>query len=84
MNPVITVILTIISLLGLIGIVYIVIFNNLQSYRIRINEAEGIIDELLRKKYDSLSLIKDVILDETELPDKTFDEFSADHLVVFL
>ncbi len=60
---------------GLIGIVYVIFYNNLQAYKIKINEAESIIDELLRKKYDTISLIKDVILDETKLPQKTFNDF---------
>lgn len=75
MNPVITALLIIIAFFGIIGIIYIFIFNNLQTYKIKINESESIIDDLLRKKYDTLVLLKDVILDETELPDKTFDEF---------
>lgn len=75
MNPILTAILIVIAFFGILGIIYIFIFNNLQSYKIRINESESIIDELLRKKYDTLGLIKDVILDETELPDKTFDEY---------
>ena len=75
MNSVLTILLTIIALIGIIGIVYIIIYNNIQSNKIKINEAEGIIDELLRKKYDTLNLIKDVILDETKLPSKTFDEY---------
>ncbi len=75
MGPVVTAILIVIAIFGIIGIVYMLIFNNLQVYRIKINESESIIDELLRKKYDSLVLIKDVIIDETDLPDKTFEEF---------
>jgi len=75
MNSVFTVLLTIIILVGIIGIIYIIIYNNLQSNKIKINESESIIDELLRKKYDTLNLIKDVIIDETKLPEKTFDKF---------
>lgn len=75
MNPVFTVLLTIVALVGLVGIAYIIIYNNLQANRIKINEAEGIIDELLRKKYDLLNMIKMLVLDETGLPEKTFDEY---------
>ena len=75
MNPIFTVLLTIVALIGIIGICYIVIYNNLQANKIKINESESIIDELLRKKYDLLNLIASLILDETELPEKTFDEF---------
>ncbi len=74
MNPVFIILLTIVSLTGIFGIIYIIIYNNLQSSKIKINEAEGIIDELLRKKYDLLNLMKDIIIEKTNLPDKTFDE----------
>lgn len=75
MNPVFIILLTIITLISIFGLIYVVVYNNLQGNKIRINEAESIIDELLRKKYDLLNLIKDVVLEETGLPDKTFDEF---------
>ena len=75
MNSVFTILLTIVILGSLGGIVYIITYNNLQSNKIKINESESIIDDLLRKKYDTLNLIKDVIIDETKLPDKTFNEY---------
>lgn len=59
---------------GVIGIVYSIIYNNMQAYVLKINEAESVIDELLRKKYDNILLIKDIILEETDLPKKSFDE----------
>lgn len=75
MDTAVTIFLTLVVFIGILGIVYIIFYNNLQNYKIKINESEGIIDELLRKKYDSLNLIRDVILDETKLPEKTFDDF---------
>ena len=75
MNPIFTVLLTIVAFIGILTIIYIIIFNNLQNNKIKINEAESIIDDLLRKKYDLLNLIKDIIVDEAELPDKTFEEY---------
>ena len=75
MNPVFIILLTLIALGGLLAIIYIIIFNSIQSNKIKINEAESIIDELLRKKYDLLILMKDVIIEEKDIPDKTFDEF---------
>ena len=76
MNSVLTIVLTIVAFVGIIAIIYIIVYNSLQSSKIKINEAESIIDELLRNKYDNLNLIKDVILDETKLPEKTFDDFN--------
>lgn len=60
---------------GVISIVYIIFYNNLQAYVLKINEAEGVIDDLLRKKYDNIMMIKDIVLEETDLPEKSFDEF---------
>ena len=75
MNPILTVLLTIIALVCLIGILYIITYNNLQVNKIKINESESIIDELLRKKYDLLNLIKSLVIEKTEIPEKAFDEY---------
>ena len=75
MKSIMTIIFAIFIISGAMGVVYIIFYNNLQACKIKINEAEGIIDELLRKKYDTLNLIRDVIVDETKLPKKTFDDF---------
>ena len=69
-----TFLLLLIIIIGLISIVYIIVYSNLQVYTLKINEAEGIIDDLLRKKYDLILLMKDVIFEETDLNKKTFDE----------
>ena len=74
MDGIMTILLTIVILVGVVTIIYIVNFNNLQAYKIKINEAESIIDDLLRKKYDNLLLIKDVIVEETDVDAKVFDE----------
>ena len=75
MNSVVTALLTIIIFVGIVAIIYILFYNNLQAFKIKINEAESIIDEHLRKKYDSLKVIVDLILEETSIKDKLFDEF---------
>lgn len=75
MNSVVTALLTIIIFVGVVAIIYILFYNNLQAFKIKINEAESIIDEHLRKKYDSLKVIVDLILEETSIKDKLFDEF---------
>ena len=49
---IVSLILLLIIIGGICGIVYIIVYNNLQAYTLKINEAEGLIDELLRKKYD--------------------------------
>lgn len=74
MDGIMTILLTIIIFVGIISIIYIVFYNNLQAYKIKINEAEGIIDEYLRKKYDTLSIMISIIKEETKITDKAFDE----------
>lgn len=71
---VVTLIMLLIVLFGVCAIIYIFVYNNLQAYVLKINEAENVIDELLRKKYDIIFSMKDIVLDETELTQKTFDE----------
>lgn len=68
--------LTIIVLLGVIAIIYIVNYNNLQALRIKINEAESVIDDLLRKKYDLLNTMSEMTVEKSHIPKKTFDNFS--------
>lgn len=70
-----TMLLGILIFVGILTIIYIIYYNNIQAYKIKINEAESMIDELLRKKFDLLNLIKEVIFDETKVPKKAFDEF---------
>ena len=67
-----TIILTIIVFIGVIALVYVLAYNNLQANTIKINEAESIIDELLRKKYDSLLHMQKVIADKVKVDKKIF------------
>ena len=54
--------LLIILIIGcLLAIVYIFYYNKLQEAKLKVNEAESIIDENLRKKYDTLIDIKSLI-----------------------
>ncbi len=70
-----TILLTIIIFVGIVTMIYVIYFNNLQAYKIKINEAESIIDEHLRKKYDTLDMLIDIITGETDATDKAFNEF---------
>lgn len=73
MDNIVTIFLTIIILFGVFGIIYIILYNNLQAHKIKINEAESIIDELLRKKYDFLEILKKIIIENTDINDKSFE-----------
>ena len=70
-----TILLTIVIFTGIIVVTYIILYNNIQAFNIKINEAESIIDDLLRKKYDNLDNMKSIILKETDLPEQTFEIF---------
>ena len=64
MNMFITVVCAIIGVGGLLAIFYVAIYNKIQVLNIRVNEAETIIDEELRKKYD-LILQSEAIIKKT-------------------
>jgi len=49
-----TVILIIIIILGLLAIYYISIYNKLQYYKTKIEKVEGLIDQDLRDKFDTI------------------------------
>ncbi|MDD4706279.1 MAG: LemA family protein [Bacilli bacterium] len=76
MNEVLTFFLTFVVLIGVIIIIYIILYNNLQAYKIKINEAENVIDDLLRKKYDSLITIKKIIIEKTDIDKKAFNNLN--------
>lgn len=76
MDNLITIFLTITLFIGILGLIYALLYNNLQASKIKINEAESIIDELLRKKFDLLEVIKSIIIDNTDINDKNFEQFN--------
>lgn len=49
---VLTIILIIIIIIGIIALIYANIYNNLVDFKLKIDKAEGSIDEALRNKYD--------------------------------
>ncbi|MDD4187980.1 MAG: LemA family protein [Bacilli bacterium] len=75
MDSLISIFLTIILFVGILGLIYVLLYNNLQVSKIKINEAKSIIDELLRKKFDFLETLKKIIIDNTEIDNKNFEQF---------
>ncbi len=81
-------ILVIIIVCGLLAIVYAYIYNNLVSYKLKIEKAEGIIDESLRQKYDIIAKLniaikkvvtkKDYLKEYIELKDKRISNYELD------
>lgn len=54
--------LILIILLGVCGIVYISFYNKMQFLRTKIEQAEGIIDETLRERYDMIVRTNDIVM----------------------
>lgn len=84
-----TILLILIILIACLAIVYISYFNKMQYLKTKIEQAEGIIDELLRKRYDMLvradSIVKSSLNDGKEyfkeyiqLKDKKMTNFDMD------
>lgn len=83
-----TIILIIIIVLGIIGLIYVISYNNLVEYKIKIEKAEGLIDDSLRQKYDKItelnSLIKKVVTKKDylkeyiDLKDKRISNYELD------
>ena len=84
----ITLILVLIAIIGIIAIIYAIIYNNLVNIKIKIDKAEGIIDEALRQKYDLICKMntavkkaankKDYLKEYIELKDKRISNYEMD------
>lgn len=51
-----------IIILGILAIIYIIFYNKMQFLKTKIEQAEGIIDETLRERYDLLVRANDIIM----------------------
>ena len=84
----ITIILILVIILGSILLFYITTYNNLMEYKLRIEKAEGIIDEALRNKYDIINKLnlsikkaipkKDYLKEYINLKDKKISNYEMD------
>lgn len=82
MNTSIIVILVLIALAAVIAILYILIYNRLQKNLIRIKEAESQIDEILRKRYDILLSMENVINETLNLKQNNFSDIKSSELKI--
>lgn len=74
--------------MGFLAILYVITYNNLVNYKIKIEKAEGIIDENLRQKYDIIAKMniaikkvvtkKDYLKDYIDLKDKRISNYELD------
>lgn len=79
-------ILLIVIIVGIIGIIYIYNFNNLQENLTKINESESIIDEELRKKYDTILKIENIIHEnilDTKINFKDLEKLKKENISTF-
>ncbi len=67
-------ILSLIIISGSLGIYYIVLYNKIQNNIIRINEAESIIDEALRERFDLVDQAANIIDQEIQIKPDIFNE----------
>ena len=75
MNTFVIVIL-VVALAAAITITYVLTYNKIQKYMIRINEAESQIDEALRKKYDILVSVENIINETLKLKQNNFSDLN--------
>ena len=83
-----SIVLILIILLGVGAIFYIITYNNLMNFKLKIEKAEGIIDEALRKKYDTIVKLngmikkvvtkKDYLKEYVSLKDKRITNYDMD------
>lgn len=83
-----TIFLILIIILGIIAIFYVITYNALTTYKLKIDKAEGIIDESLRQKYDTIAKLnvmikkvvtkKDYLKEYIDLKDKRISNYDLD------
>ncbi len=83
-----SIILLFIIIIGVLLIAYVITYNNLVNYKLKIEKAEGIIDENLRQKYDLIAKLnitikkvvtkKDYLKDYIDLKDKRISNYELD------
>lgn len=83
MDTITIIILVIIAIIGFSVGGYIYIYNKLQKYKVRIQEAESEIDETLRKRHDLLLSMEKEINTFTELEQNNFKDFESDKMSNF-
>ena len=84
--------LIIVIILGIIGIIYALCYNKLSYYKTRIERAENIIDENLRKKYDLICKInieikkeinkKDYLKEYVDLKEKRISNYDLERSLI--
>ena len=74
MSEIIPTALTIVVVIGTLTFLYIIFSKNIKSHKIKIDEAESALDELLDEKHELLILTSKIIIKETDVDKKIFDD----------
>jgi len=80
------VLLALIAVVGTICIIYIIYYNELQDCKVKIDEAESVIDEALRNKYDILIKLETLIknnIKETKINFKDLNDLKKESISNF-
>lgn len=83
-----SIILILLIIIGLLAIFYVITYNTLVTFKLKIEKAEGIIDEALRQKYDTIAKMnvmikkvvtkKDYLKEYIELKEKRVSNYEID------
>ncbi len=71
---ILTIIITLLAIAAILAMIYIYYYNRLQDFQLKINEAESILDENLRKKYDKVLELQKKVLKVAKVNDEEFKE----------
>lgn len=67
--------LIVVFIVGIVGIFYVTHFNNLQYIKTKIEQSEGIIDEVLRKRFDLVVRTSDIVKNNLKEKKDYFKEY---------
>lgn len=74
MNEYMPIILTIVVITGALSLVYIIFSSNLKACKIKVFEAENVLHEVLKEKYDLLVSMQYIIAENIEIDSKVFEK----------
>ncbi len=83
MDKIILIIIIILAIIGTLIFAYITMYNKLQKYIVRIQEAENEVDETIRKRHDLLLSMEKEINSNTEVKEDNFSDFKTDMMSNF-
>ncbi len=71
---IITIIITALAIIAILTMIYVYLYNRLQDYKLKIDEAESILDENLRDKYDKMLELQPIVIKMSKVNKSEFNE----------